>query len=121
MSTDTTKYRASQAATDIPGFIGDLDASMFERKLSIAISQVAASVVDFDKGGKVQIDFAFERIEGTSQVRIEHTLKFIRPTIDGKAGEEEKRATVFHVGKGGALSLAQPSLLEDSRQTKLTD
>lgn len=115
------KYSTAAAATDIPAFIGDLDASLFERKLSIAISQVAASAVDFDKPGKVQVDFTFERIEGTSQVRIEHTLKFVRPTIDGKAGEEEKRATVFHVGKGGALSLAQPSLLEDTRQTRLTD
>jgi hypothetical protein len=120
MSTETTKYRAAQAATDVPAFIGDLDASLFERKLSIAISQVAASVVDFDKPGKVQIDFAFERIEGTSQVRIEHVLKFIRPTVDGKAGEEEKRATVFHVGRGGALSLAQPSLLDD-KQSRIPD
>lgn len=120
MSTETHKYRAPQAATDIPAFIGDLDASLFERKLSIAISQVAASVVDFDKAGKGQIDLSFERIDGTSQVRVEHTLKFIRPTIDGKAGEEEKRATVFHVGRGGALSLAQPSLLDD-KQSRIPD
>ena len=36
--------------------------------------------------------------------------------MDGKAGEEETRSTVLHVGTFGALSLAQPSLLEKQQR-----
>jgi hypothetical protein len=97
------------AATDVSEFFTDLDGGIFERKLSIALSQVAAACTD--KVGEVNIKLSFSQIPGTGQVRCEHTLKFVKPTLDGKSGEEEKRATVLHVGKYGALSLAQPSLM----------
>jgi hypothetical protein len=103
--------QTSAAATDVAEVISDLDGGMFERMLSIAFSQVAAAVVDNDKDGEVTLKFKFQRIEGTSQVRCKHKLQFSRPTMDGKAGEETERATVLHVGKFGALSLAQPSLI----------
>jgi hypothetical protein len=99
------------AATDVSEFFTDLDGGIFERKLSIALSQVAAACTDHDKVGEVNIKLSFSQIPGTGQVRCEHTLKFVKPTLDGKSGEEEKRATVLHVGKYGALSLAQPSLM----------
>jgi hypothetical protein len=107
----TTKPDTTAAATDVGEFITDLDGGVFDRKLSIALSQVAAAAVDNDKAGEVSIKLVFQRIPGTSQVRCEHTLKFVKPTMDGKAGEEEKRSTVLHVGKFGSLSLAQPSLM----------
>ena len=110
--------QSTAAATDVGEFITDLDGGVFDRKLSIALSQVAASVVDHEKIGEVTVKMSFARIPGTSQVRCEHTLKFNKPTRDGKAGEEEKRYTVLHVGKYGRLSLAQPSLMDD-RQTSL--
>ena len=99
------------AATDVSEFFTDLDGGIFERKLSIALSQVAAACTDHDKVGEVNIKLSFSQIAGTGQVRCEHTLKYVKPTMDGKAGEEEKRSTVLHVGKFGALSLAQPSLM----------
>lgn len=111
--------QSTAAATDVSEFITDLDGGVFDRKLSIALSQVAAASVDNDKAGEVTVKIKFERIPGTSQVRCSHTLKFVRPTMDGKAGEEETRDTVMHVGKYGALSLAQPSLLDSDRQTKI--
>jgi len=101
----------TSAATDVAEFITDLDGGVFDRKLSIALSSVAAAVVDNTKPGKVTVEFTLTRIAGTSQVQSEHLLKFSRPTMDGKASEEEKRSTVLHVGKFGALSLAQPSLM----------
>ncbi|MBX3653242.1 MAG: hypothetical protein KF686_03595 [Ramlibacter sp.] len=110
-TTGTTTPTPTSAATDVGEFITDLDGGVFDRKLSIALSQVAAATVDNDKAGEVSIKLTFTRIPGTSQVRCEHTLKFVKPTMDGKAGEEEKRSTVLHVGKFGALSLAQPSLM----------
>lgn len=93
------------AATDVSEFLSDLDAGVFERKLSVALSQVAAATSDNDKVGEVSIKFTFNKITGTSQVACTHQLKFTKPTMDGKASEEEKRNTVLHVGKNGRLSL----------------
>jgi hypothetical protein len=63
--------------------------------------------------------FKLQKIAGTSQVRMGHALKFTKPTSMGKTTEETDSATVLHVGKYGALSLAQPSLLE-KRQNDLS-
>lgn len=109
---------STAAATDVGEFITDLDGGQFEHKLSIALSQVAAAVVDNDRAGEVKVTFTIKRIQGTHQVAIEHGLKFTKPTSSGKAGEEEKRVTVLHVGKFGALSLAQGPLFKET-QTKL--
>lgn len=103
--------QSTSAATDVGEFITDLDGGVFDRKLSIALSQVAAATVDHDKVGEVTVKFAFKRIPGTSQVHCEHSLKFSRPTADGKAGEEEKRTTPLHVGKFGRLTIAPENQL----------
>lgn len=113
------KSQSIAAATDVGEFVTDLDGGMFDRKLSIALSQVAAAAMDNNKTGEVTVKFSFSRIPGTHQVQCEHMLKYVKPTMDGKAGEEEKRNTVLHVGKFGRLSLAQPSLMDD-KQTSIT-
>ena len=109
----------SAAATDVPEFVTDLDGGQFEHRLSIALSTVAAAVVDHEKKGSVSITFSFERIPGTHQVRCEHSLKYSRPTMDGKLGEEEARSTVLHVQKFGKLSLAQPGLPGIGKQAEI--
>lgn len=101
-----TQTSSTSAATDVGEFITDLDGGVFDRKLSVALSQVAAAAVDHDRAGEVSIKFSFKKIPGTTQVHCEHQLKFTRPTADGKAGEEEKRTTALHVGKFGRLTLA---------------
>ncbi len=106
-----SNHNSTSAATDVSEFISDLDAGVFDRKLSIALSQCAAASVDTDKVGEVTVKFAFKRIPGTTQVHCEHTLKFSKPTADGKAGEEEKRTTPLHVGKFGRLSIAPENQL----------
>lgn len=116
----TTANRPASAATDVPEFITDLDGGMFERILSQALSETAAAAVDHGRTGEVNIKFKIERIQGTHQVRLQHDVKFKKPTSLGSASEETSGATVLHVGKYGALSLAQPSLLEESRQTRIT-
>lgn len=98
--------QSTSAATDVGEFITDLDGGMFDRKLSVALSQVAAAAMDHGGTGEVHVKFSFKKIPGTAQVHCEHALKFSKPTPDGKAGEEEKRSTALHVGKFGALSLA---------------
>ncbi len=109
MSTDKAP-RSAAAATDVSEFVTDLDGGQFDIALSVALSKVASTVVDHEKKGKVSIELSFERIAGTHQVRVAHTLKYLHPTSTGKASEETGGATVLHVGKYGALSLSQPRL-----------
>lgn len=109
----------TQAVNDVPEFITDLDGGQFDRALSIALSQVSAAVVDNKRGGEVSIKLKIKPILGSQQIRVEHTLSFLRPTMDGKAEEETTRSTIMHVGQYGRLSLAQPSLLERERQQEL--
>ncbi|MDO4705743.1 MAG: hypothetical protein Q4A98_05995 [Comamonadaceae bacterium] len=101
-----TTHQSQSAATDVAEFITDLDGGMFDRKLSIALSQVASAVVDHDKTGEVTIKLGFKRIAGTHQVHVTHAMKYTKPTMDGKASEEESRTTSLYVGKYGKLTLA---------------
>ena len=116
----TNENQSTSAATDVSEFLQDLDGGMLDRKLSIALSQVAAAAMDNDKTGEVSLKFTFKKIPGTTQVHCEHLLKFSKPTQDGKAGEEEKRTTPLHVGKFGRLTLApvnQMAFLDRAGQT----
>ena len=101
-----TQTSSTSAATDVGEFITDLDGGQFDRMLSIALSQVAAGTCDNDGKGEVAIKLAFEKVPGSSMVTCKHTLKFTRPTADGKASEEVTRKTALHVGKFGRLTLA---------------
>lgn len=94
----SSNHSSTSAATDVAEFLTDLDGGQFERMLSIAISQVAAGTCDNDGKGEVNIKLAFTKVPGASQVICAHTLKFTRPTADGKAGEEATRKTPLHVG-----------------------
>lgn len=110
-----TNTRSTAAATDVGEFMTDLDGGQFEHMLSVALSQTAAAVVDYSENGKVRkgkvtLTFDVERIPGTHQVRIEHALKYMRPTSVGKSTDEAGGATVLHVGQYGKLSLAQHPL-----------
>lgn len=104
-----TQHQSQAAATDVGEFITDLDGGMFDRKLSIALSQVASAVVDHGKAGEVTIKFSFKRIAGTHQVHVDHAMKYTKPTLDGKASEEESRTTSLYVGRYGKLTLAPES------------
>ena len=111
--------RPTSAATDVAEFLSDLDGGVFDTALSTALSQSAAAAVDHEKMAEVTIKFKIQKIPGTHQVRIGHNLKFTKPTSLGKTSDEVEGATVLHVGQYGALSLAQPSLLERSKQTSI--
>lgn len=104
-------HSSTSAATDVAEFMTDLDGGQFDRMLSIALSQVAAGTCDNDGKGEVAIKLAFEKVPGSSMVTCKHTLKFTRPTSDGKASEEATRKTTLHVGKFGRLTLAPENQL----------
>jgi len=112
--------RPESAATDVPEFITDLEGGLFEIVLSKALSDTAAAAVDHNKKGEVIVKFKIEQIMGTHQVRIQHDLKFSKPTSMGRVSEETSGATVLHVGKYGALSLAQPPLFSQDQSQNQT-
>lgn len=112
-----SKPDTTRAATNVPELISDLDGGVFERVLSVAFSQVGSAVTTHEKKGEVILKMKFEHIKGTSQVRMEHELSFKKPTGSGVSSEVTKGATVLHVGRFGALTLTQPSLLDRDTQT----
>lgn len=95
----------SAAQTDVSEFISDLDGGQFERMVAVALGEAGAAAVDHNKVSNVDMKLTIERIPGTHQVTIKHTLKYQRPTADGKRSEEATRKTVMHVGKNGVMSL----------------
>lgn len=108
------------AHTDVEEFVTDLEGGAFAIRLSVALSQTAAAVVDRGKKGKVVVEFEIDPIAGTQQVRIEDYIKFTQPTERGKLIEDCGGASVLHVGKGGKLSLSQAPLFPDeTRQQRV--
>lgn len=92
-------------STDVSEMFDDLDGGVFAEKLSKALSDVAAGVIDHDKAGKVTITLDMKRIGSSYQVAVNHKLAYTRPTAKGKVSEENTTQTPMHVGKGGALTL----------------
>ncbi|MBV2138551.1 MAG: hypothetical protein KUF79_17225 [Candidatus Thiodiazotropha sp. (ex Ctena orbiculata)] len=96
-------------STDVSQFFADLDAGIFEQKLSDILSEVAGAVIDTSEhkagaAGKVTIELDISRIGSSYQVAVDHKLKFTMPTQYGKRSEENKKSTPMHVGKGGRLT-----------------
>lgn len=112
------KPNTSAAATDVQKLLGDLDGGQLELMLSVALSQVAAAVVDNHRVGEVSVKLKIKPIVGSHQVSCEHAVEFKRPTESGIATEKSNRTTVLFVGQYGALSLAQPAL-PGMRQTEI--
>jgi len=92
-------------STDIPIFISELDAGVFEQKLAVALAEVSAAVIDHDKKGSVNITFDLSRISNSHQVAIKHKLTFSKPTSKGKVSEENTTETPMYVGTKGYLSM----------------
>lgn len=102
--------------TLVEHFLNEIDAGTFGDKLGIALSDVAASVVDHEKPGKVVVEFTMKRAGSGAAVTVGHKLSYTRPTRYGKTGEEETKETLMHVGRGGRLTMVpenQSRLFED--------
>jgi hypothetical protein len=111
--------RPPSAATDVPELVTDLGAGLFEQMLSTALSECAAATIDHGRKSVVTIKMELDNIPGTHQLRMQHDIKYNKPTSMGKSGEETSSTTVLHVGRYGALSLSQPSLFEPPKQTSI--
>ena len=95
----------SDHATDVLQFISDLDAGTFEKKLGIALSDVAAGVVDFDKVGEVTVKFKLKHIANSAAVVVAHTISQKRPTSHGERAESDNTSTPMYIGAGGKMTL----------------
>jgi hypothetical protein len=84
--------------------LGELDAGIFLDKVSRAMLDVAGSVILTHRAGKVVIELTMAQIGETAQIELKHKLTFHKPTLRGKASEEEQTSTSAWVGKRG-LSL----------------
>lgn len=101
----TGEVLTMKAGTDVHGFISELDAGVFEEKLAAALSEVGAAVIQSGGLGRIRIDLAFKQLGNGHQVIVSHKLAFERPTMRGKACEEDTTETPMHVGRRGNLSL----------------
>lgn len=101
--------------TNVEDFISELDGGVFVEKLGQALSDVAAGTIDHGKGrkkGKVVLELDIQQIGESHQVQISHTLKVSRPTLRGKATEEDTTTTPMYVGKGGKMTIAPDAQLD---------
>lgn len=90
--------------TVLNDFLDELNAGVFVEKCERAISEVAASVCDYEKKGTVKIELTFKRASD-AQVGIAHKLVYEKPTRNGTSREENTTSTNMHVGRGGKVSL----------------
>ena len=91
--------------TDVTKFIEELDAGVFEEKVSRALAEVSASVIDHNKTGSVTLKFDLQRIGSSYQVAVKHKISSVKPTSKGKVSEENSTETPMHVGAKGYLSI----------------
>lgn len=103
---------ASSIVNDPAEVLGELDGGQFLLMLARAMGSVAAAAVDNEGKGKISIELDFAHIKKTQQVNIKHSLKFLRPTMDGEASEKVARETVMHVGKFGKLTVMPESQMD---------
>lgn len=109
--------------TNVEDFISELDGGLFVEKLGQALSDVAAGTIDHGKGrkkGKLVLELDIQQIGESHQVQISHTLKVSRPTLRGKATEEDTTTTPMYVGKGGKMTIA-PDAQMDFLKTQATE
>ena len=84
---------------------GELDAGVFIQKVTRALTEVALGAVTTSKVGKVVLTFDVKQIGTSNQVNVHHSLKFIKPTPNGRVTEENKTETPVYVGVGGVLTI----------------
>lgn len=95
----------SNEKTNVAEFVSELQAGVFEQQIATAINSVAGATVEHGRGGEVVIKLKFKHIPNTTQVNIEHSLSFKRPTKRGSSSEDLTYDTPMYVGKGGKVTI----------------
>ena len=103
-------FMSEDRKTNVPDFLGELDAGVFVNKLSGALNNTALGVLNNGGKGKVVITLDIDRLSNSveeKRVSIKHQLKYVTPTPRGKVSEEDTTETPMYVGKGGKLTILQ--------------
>lgn len=90
--------------TSLSEFLPDLNGGVFQEQIEAMLSQIALSVVETGKKGKVQLTFDLEQISNSHQVKVAHELKYTQPKKRGSITETDKSETPMHVNAGGMMS-----------------
>lgn len=104
----TRKKTVTPQGTNFRELLGELNAGVFEQKLNAALSSCALNVALFgekNKTGEVVMRLKMHRIGESTQIAMEHTLEFKKPTTRGHATEKDITETPLHVGTGGRLTV----------------
>lgn len=86
--------------------LGELDAGIFAAKAHEALKQVAMGVIATGKKGQVSITLDLDQIGDSSSVQVKHTLKYSRPTKNGKTTEENTTSTPMYADNLGYLTIS---------------
>lgn len=93
--------------------LGEVDGGVMERIVSKAMCDMAASIMDQKRDGKIVLTMSMSHIKNTTQLNIKTSVKTQMPTMDeGERTEMVKRDTAMFVGKFGKLSVAPESQLD---------
>lgn len=95
----------STRGTDLPQFINDLDGGVFAEKVSRALSDVAAGVIDHNKPGELTLKFKLGRVGNSYRVALKHGLTYKVPEANGSYSQENTTESVMHVNAGGRMSM----------------
>ncbi|HCB0044705.1 TPA: hypothetical protein MYL10_003828 [Klebsiella pneumoniae] len=96
--------------TNVPDFLGELDAGVFINKIAGALNNAALGVLNNGSKGKVVLTFDIDRMGNSieeKRVMIKHKLQYITPTPRGKVSEEDTTETPMFVNRGGKLTILQ--------------
>lgn len=96
--------------TDVPEFLGELDAGTFMNKIAGALNTAALGVLNNGSKGKVVLTFDIDRMGNSieeKRVMIKHKLQYVTPTPRGKVSEEDTTETPMFVNRGGKLTIFQ--------------
>ena len=96
----------------LPEIIGEFDAGIFEDKAIKSLKMAALGVIDTGKKGQVSIIIDLDLIGDSSSVQVKHTLKYTKPTKNGKSSEENTTTTPMYVDREGYLTIS-PETQED--------
>ena len=96
--------------TNVPDFLGELDAGVFMNKIAGALNIAALGVLNNGSKGKVVLTFDIDRMGNSieeKRVMIKHKLQYVTPTPRGKVSEEDTTETPMFVNRGGKLTILQ--------------
>jgi len=101
--------------TEVNQFINDLDGGVFTERLSKILSDVAAGVMDHERGGNVTISINMKRVDNTYQIKLDHKVTYKKPTARGDISENNTTATLMHVDVGGEMTLFPKSQVKQGQ------